>query len=117
MNDFPDFLKNPLNRIASSSQYTAETEGYVFDGLDGSQAAFWKCHAGTKSGEHMHEFDEYMLVVKGRYTLIIGEKKIPLGSGQEYHIPKSVIHSGECSAGTRTIHVFGGRRAKREGEH
>lgn len=116
MNDFPGFLKNPLNRIASSSQYTEDIEGYVFDGIDGSQAAFWRCNTDRKSGEHTHEYDEYLLVVQGQYTLIIEDKKIPLVSGQEYHIAKGVAHSGECLAGTRTIHVFGGKRAKRENE-
>jgi hypothetical protein len=37
MNDFPEFMKNPANRIASGSQATPGVEGYVFDGADGSQ--------------------------------------------------------------------------------
>ena len=40
MDDFPAFMKNPLNRIAAASQYTEDIEGYVFDGADGSQVAF-----------------------------------------------------------------------------
>jgi hypothetical protein len=39
MPDFPDFARNPGNRIASTSQYTDDIEGYVFDGADGSQVA------------------------------------------------------------------------------
>ena len=116
MNDFPEFMKNPLNKIASTSQYTEDIEGYVFDGRDGSQVAFWKCSKDRKSGEHTHEYDEYTLVVEGQYTLLIGDKTIPLSAGQEYHIKKGVTHSGEGVAGTRTIHVFGGKRAKRENE-
>ena len=40
MNDFPDFMKNPANRIANANQATPGVEGYVFDGVDGSQRHF-----------------------------------------------------------------------------
>ena len=105
MNDFPEFVKNPANRIAAESQHTSDIEGYVFDGADGSQA----CTSAT----HQHEYDEYMLVVQGEYTVVIGEKRVRLLPGQEFLIPRGVTHGGECVAGTRTIHVFGGQRAKR----
>lgn len=32
---FPSFVRNPANRIAASSQYTNDIDGYVFDGADG----------------------------------------------------------------------------------
>ena len=113
MNDFPEFMKNPINKIASESQYTNDIEGYVFDGADGSQACFWKCFQDRASTTHCHEFDEYMLVVQGEYTLIMGTERRRLLAGQEFVIPKGVTHGGECVGGTRTIHVFGGQRAKR----
>jgi hypothetical protein len=34
MDDFPDFMKQPVNRIARSNQATPGVEGYVFDGED-----------------------------------------------------------------------------------
>lgn len=40
MSDFPAFTKHPSNRIARSSQFTDDIEGYVFDGRDGAQVAF-----------------------------------------------------------------------------
>ncbi|MFZ5643691.1 MAG: hypothetical protein ACOY46_08890 [Bacillota bacterium] len=43
MNNFPDFMRNPQNVIASKSQ-SRGTEGYVYDGADGSQMAHWKCY-------------------------------------------------------------------------
>ena len=43
MNEFPEFMKNPANRIARSNQATPGVEGYVFDGADESQMAFWTC--------------------------------------------------------------------------
>jgi quercetin dioxygenase-like cupin family protein len=114
MNDFPDFMKNPINRIATESQYTEDIEGYVFDGADGSQVAFWKCPKPRVSKPHAHDYDEYMLVVQGNYTLIIDAQRILLPAGREYHIPKGVTHAGEVTAGTRTIHVFGCKRVTRE---
>ena len=61
----------------------------------------------------MHDYDEYMLVVQGRYTLIIDGQRIALDAGEEYLIPRGVLHAGEVFAGTRTIHAFGGHRANR----
>jgi len=41
MDDFPQFMRSSANRIATQSQATPGVEGYVFDGVDGSQMAFW----------------------------------------------------------------------------
>lgn len=114
MEAFPDFMKNPANRILRSNQATPGVEGYVFDGTDGSQMAFWTCSEDAESAAHMHDCDEYMLVVQGSYTLIINEKRIPVNAGEEYFIPRGMRHGGEVTAGTRTIHAFGGHRADRE---
>jgi quercetin dioxygenase-like cupin family protein len=115
MNAFPEFMRDPVNRIAQSCQATPGIEGYVFDGANQSQMAFWTCSKDAVSAEHVHDYDEYMLVVQGCYTLVINGKRIPLRTGYEYFIPKGVPHSGEVIAGTRTIHAFGGHRANREG--
>jgi mannose-6-phosphate isomerase-like protein (cupin superfamily) len=114
MTDFPDFMKNPTNRIATTDQATPGVEGYVFDGLDGSQMAFWTCSETASSAAHVHEFDEYMLVVQGRYTLIIEGNRTSITAGMEFVVPRGTLHSGEVVAGTRTIHAFGGRRADRQ---
>ena len=109
---FPDFMKSPANAIASSSQ-SPGVEGYVFDGADAIQMAFWECREDGVSSGHTHDFDEYFIVIEGRYTLIIDTEKIDVFPGREYHIPRGVPHAGEFIAGTRTIHAFGGRRAER----
>lgn len=83
MKDFPDFMKSAANRIATSSQSTPGVEGYVFDGADGSQLAFWTCRESAVSAPHVHEFDEYMLVVQGCYTLIVDGRRIRVGAGEE----------------------------------
>ena len=116
MNDFPPFMKNPKNKISSHSQYSKGIEGYVYDGADGSQMAFWTHEIDGISQEHVHDYDEYFVVAQGKYTLLIGDKKISVGVGEEYLIPKGMTRAGEYSAGTRTIHAFGGKRVKREGE-
>jgi hypothetical protein len=64
MKEFPAFMKQPVNRIATSSHATPGVEGYVFDGEDGSQMAFWTCCETTPSAPHVHDFDEYMIVVE-----------------------------------------------------
>jgi hypothetical protein len=94
MDEFPAFMRQPVNRIAAGEQATPGVEACVFDGADGSQMAFWTCHETAARAAHAHEFDEYMLVVQGRYTLPI---------------------DGELVAGTRTIHAFGRGRANRPG--
>ena len=114
MDDFPQFMKDPANRIARSNQATPGVEGYVFDGIEGSQMAFWTCAETRSSAEHVHDYDEYMVVVQGCYTLILNGNRIPLKAGEEYFIARGVPHSGEVEAGTRTIHAFGGHRADRE---
>lgn len=113
MDDFPEFMKHPANRIARSNQATPGVEGYVFDGADESQMAFWTCRETAASAAHAHEYDEWMIVVQGCYTLIIDGERIRVKAGEEYFIPRGVPHSGEVLAGTRTIHAFGGHRADR----
>lgn len=120
MKEFPEFMKQPVNRIATSNQATPGVEGYVFDGADGSQMAFWTCRENAPSAAHVHDFDEYLIVVEGCYTLILftpgrEEERISIQAGEECLIPRGIRHSGEVVAGTRTIHAFGGHRANRAG--
>lgn len=110
---FPDFMKRPENRIATQSQHTRGIEGYVFDGVDGSQVAFWECPVEAATEEHVHTFDEYFIVVEGAYSLTLdGEPRI-IGPGQECYIPRGTRIAGRAAAGTRTIHFFGAHRADR----
>lgn len=113
MDQFPEFMQQPANRIATGDQATPGVEGYVFDGADGSQMAFWTCTQAAESAAHVHDYDEYMIVVQGCYTLIVDGQRFPLNGGDEHLIPRGTPHSGEVAAGTRTIHCFGGHRADR----
>ena len=112
MKDFPEFMTTPENAIVSRHQ-SKGARGWVYDGADRKQMAYWICETDGKSEEHVHDFDEYFVVVQGQYTLIIDGKRLPVCAGDEYHIPKGVPHAGEFLSGTRTIHCFGGKRAER----
>jgi quercetin dioxygenase-like cupin family protein len=106
-------MRSPANRIASASQHTSGVEGYVFDGADGSQMAFWTVERDAVTSEHVHEFDEWFVVLEGSYTLTLDGKEVRLGAGEECFIPKGTRIAGRVTAGTRTVHAFGGRRAER----
>ena len=103
MNEFPKFMKHSANKIMTSHQTTPGVEGYVFDGVEGSQMAFWTCQENASSGRPAHKFDEYMLVVQGCYMLIIDGRRIPIAAGEEYVIPRGTPHAGEVLADTRTV--------------
>lgn len=113
MKDFPDFMKHPANRIDRKMQYTPGIEGYVFDGVDGSQMCIWTYAETSESKEHTHDYDEYIVVVKGMYTVFMDGNRVPLKPGDEHVVPKGTPHRGEVVAGTRAIYAFGGRRAQR----
>lgn len=115
MTEFPEFMKQTANRIASTSQTTPAVEGYAYDGVDGTRMAFWTCRETAASTPHAHDFDESMIVVQGCYTLTIDGRRIAVHAGKEYLIPRGVLHGGEVVARTRTIHAFRGHRADRIG--
>ncbi len=75
---FPEFRKQRANRIAKGNQATPGVEGYVFDGLEGSQMVFWTCAETAASATHTHEFDEYLVVIQGCYALVIDGKQSPV---------------------------------------
>jgi quercetin dioxygenase-like cupin family protein len=117
MDDFPDFMRRPANRIRAADQHTPGIKGYVFDGSDGSQVAIWT-HVGPggeEPGLGTHDFDEWLMVVQGEYTVEMGGRRRLMRPGDEAVIPRGTPHAGQCGDGvTRTIHAFGGHRADRE---
>ena len=115
MRKFPASMMHPANRIASGTQNTPGIEGFVFDGADGSQMAFWSCGADAQTHEHTHPFDEYFVVLEGVYWLTLDGEVLRVGPGEECFIPAGTRIAGRVEAGTRTIHHFAGRRAERAG--
>jgi quercetin dioxygenase-like cupin family protein len=113
MDDFPAFMKNTANRVENKDQYSKDIEGYYYTAPDGQQMAFWTAHTAGVSATHTHPFDEYMVCIQGQYVVLIGGKEVVLESGDEYHIPKDTPHACRRTAGTRTIHAFGGERIQK----
>jgi quercetin dioxygenase-like cupin family protein len=103
-------MKRPANRVPAGQQNTRDIDGYFYEAADGSQMAFWTCAAARTSQKHVHDFDEYMLCVSGEYTVCMNGAEHVLRPGDELLIPAGTEQWGRCSAGTRTIHAFGGRR-------
>ncbi len=112
MEDFPEFMKTSDNLVASKSQ-SKGVKGWVYEGTDDKQMAYWICEIDGVSKEHVHEFEEYFTVLQGKYTLLINGQRIDVCKGDEYFIPKNVAHAGAFIGGTRTIHCFGGKRVDR----
>ena len=110
MQNFPEFMKRPMNRVPARQQNTPDVQGYYYTAADGSQMAFWTCLTDRVSKEHRHDFDEYMVCVSGEYTVVVDGRETVLHAGDEMVIPKGSLQSGRCKAGTRTIHAFGGCR-------
>jgi uncharacterized protein YndB with AHSA1/START domain len=112
--DFPAFLKQPGNRVAPAPGLPQGAEGYLFDGEGGVQVLFAQAGVDTDIPEHILDFDEHVIVLEGTYTLRIGsENEIRVERGQELVVPKGGKVSGRLTAGTRTIHAFGGRNLRR----
>jgi quercetin dioxygenase-like cupin family protein len=114
-NHFPEFVKNAANAVQTEATISS-LEGYVFDGADGSQMVVWESPNGGKSEMHVHDYDEYAVVVQGTCTSTIGDEKMVMGPGDECFIPAGVPHDGIYSAKYRAIDVFGAKRVSRRSE-
>lgn len=112
MNEFTAFMRQPINRVPQAQQNTPDVEGYYYTAADGSQMAFWTCLSDRVSAEHKHAFDEYVVCVAGEYIAVVDGRKTVLHPGDELFIPRGALQGGCCTAGTRTIHAFGGRRVR-----
>lgn len=108
--DFPLFLRAPEHKIDEGYKEPG-VAGWRYEDADGVQVICWTCHIDGVSPEDRHDFDEYMVVVKGEFRLSIKDEIHYLHSGDDFHIPAGTIHTGAFTAGTRTIHFFGGKRA------
>ncbi len=109
-------MKNPKNRVPNQDQYSQDIEGYYYQGNNGSQMAFWTCHTAGESKTHTHPYDEYVVCIQGRYTILIDGREVDLESGGEFLISKDKEHACRRVAGTRTIHAFGGKRIQNQNE-
>lgn len=110
MTGFPEFIKSELNHIDSNQQNTPDIDGYYYEGKDGSQVCLWTYFSDRESKENVHEFDEYVMCAEGEYVEIFGGEEHILHKGDELLVPAGTPHHGRVKKGTRTIHIFGGKR-------
>jgi quercetin dioxygenase-like cupin family protein len=106
-------MKNPKNKVPNQNQYSTDIEGYYYQAADGSQMAFWTAHTAGESKTHTYPYNEYVICVQGKYTVLINGKEVDLEPGDEFLIPKDTEHGCRRIAGTRTIHAFGGKRIQK----
>jgi mannose-6-phosphate isomerase-like protein (cupin superfamily) len=56
--------------------------------------------------EEVHDYDEAILVVDGRFRLGLGDEIIELGAGDFFVIPAGVPHRGEPGGSQGTLMIF-----------
>lgn len=110
MDSFPNFMLTSDNAVPPGSQ-SKGVKGWIYNGKDEKQTAYWICESDGISTEHTHDFEEYFFVVDGEYQIEIQGITKTMRKGDECYIPAGVPHSGRFKAGTRTFHCFGGKRA------
>ncbi|MGA1822326.1 MAG: cupin domain-containing protein [Thermoplasmatota archaeon] len=113
MEEFPEFLRNGMNAVKPDQQ-SRGADGYIYDGIDGSQVILWQAEKEIITTLHTHDYDEWFLIVRGTFKGIIGEEEISMGPGDEILIPRGIPHRGSYSAGFRSIHGFSAKRADRD---
>jgi mannose-6-phosphate isomerase-like protein (cupin superfamily) len=117
MRHYPDFMRVERNAVHPEDQ-TEGAEGYIFDGIDGSQMIIWTSRSKEpiKTTRHTHDYDEWFLIIDGNFKGDIGGSKAEMGPGDEIHIPAGTPHNGTYSSGFRSIHAFSKKRARRMDE-
>jgi mannose-6-phosphate isomerase-like protein (cupin superfamily) len=112
MDGFPEFLRNRENAVRPDQQ-SRGADGYIFEGIDGSQVILWQAEGSVETTFHIHDYDEWFLIVKGTFEGIVGDEKVSMGPGDEILIKKGTPHRGYYFAGFRSIHGFSAKRADR----
>ena len=110
-------MRDERNAVHPEDQ-TPGAEGYIFDGIDGSQMIIWTSGSGEsiRTKRHTHDYDEWFLIINGTFHGAVGGKMVEMGPGEEIHIAAGTPHNGEYSAGFRSIHAFSKKRARRTKE-
>jgi quercetin dioxygenase-like cupin family protein len=94
----------------------ARMEGYLFTGRNDAQVVFWECGTALEVKPHVHEYDEYCLVVEGECHEFIEGVEHVLRKGDEILIPAGKRHWARMVAPYRAIDFFGGARFQYRGD-
>lgn len=114
LKDYPDFLRTDANRVKKDDLNDA-LDGYVFEGADGCQLVLWtNKKEGGSCEPHVHEHDEYCIVISGTYSGFIDGEPVEASAGDELFIPAGKVHYGSYTDDYRAIDGFGWRRVQRE---
>jgi quercetin dioxygenase-like cupin family protein len=109
---FPSFMCKEENEILCDGK-SGDMKGYVFNGREGSQMVIWHCPEGGASNRHVHDYDEYCVVVSGTYTGVSEDgTETVYGPGDECFIPAGEYHQGYYSKNYRAIDAFEKERVK-----
>jgi hypothetical protein len=108
---FPDFLQYSTESIPEIARWNLGSgQGNIFLG-DDARMVFWSYPKSEQSEPSINRYDEYIVVVEGRYTIVVNGTSTAYGpdeqGGPDVHIPSGLRHSRQVIGGTRTIHVFG----------
>jgi len=66
----------------------------------------WNMADGSEVGRHVHSQEQFGLVIKGGFEMIIGDEKQILSAGDAYIVPANVPHSFIAIGDTEAIDVF-----------
>ena len=58
--------------------------------------AFYRMSPGSQIPEHAHPHEQMGMVLEGSVELIINGEKRVVSSGEAYHVPPNIVHSGTC---------------------
>jgi quercetin dioxygenase-like cupin family protein len=70
----------------------------------------WNMSNGSEVAMHTHSQEQFGLVIKGGFEMIIGDEKKILSAGDAYVVPPDVPHSFVAIGDTEAIDVFSPRK-------
>ncbi|MCF8061203.1 MAG: cupin domain-containing protein [Deltaproteobacteria bacterium] len=68
--------------------------------------AFFRVSAGARVPEHAHPHEQIGTVIRGVMDLAVGDETFTVRTGDAYHVPGGVPHSGYCGEETELVEAF-----------
>jgi quercetin dioxygenase-like cupin family protein len=100
MFDFPEAIKH----LEEAAIPFPGCKAYMIQGI-GEQVLFMTFEQDVELPEHSHEA-QWGIVLSGRIELKIANERKIYSKGDNYYVPKDVIHSGKIYAGYSDITYF-----------
>jgi hypothetical protein len=112
MQDFPSFMKRADNRVPQAQENTPILKDFTIPlqtEVRWLSGPVWPIVFPESTGTITMSI---WSVSRVEYVVIIDGVETTLHAGDELEIPQGSMQGGRCTAGTRTIHAFGGPRVK-----